>query len=94
MIEITLLISIVSVTFGVWSIVATQKRNRVTDTKRETTELTTVIVKLESINDDTKEIKNELRSVKNDVQVLRERLTIAEQSVKALHQRVDKFERK
>lgn len=68
------------------------RRNKEADDRKGATEMTTVIVKLESIGKDTSEIKNELRSVKEDVQGLRERVAIGEQSCKSLHKRVDGFE--
>lgn len=68
------------------------KRNKTSDDRKEATELTTVIVKLETISRDTSEIKSELRNVKNEMGELRERVTISEQVGKSLHRRVDSIE--
>ena len=38
-----------------------------TDNRRNTTELTTVIVKLESINSGIKDIKSEIANIKDDI---------------------------
>lgn len=65
------------------------KRNKTVDDKKDATELTTVIVKLENIGNDTKDIKNELRSIRNEVGELRERVIVTEQASKSLHKRVD-----
>ena len=92
MIEFQTLLTIVSVVFAVFMGVINMKRNKETDDKKEAAELTTVIVKLENISNDTKEIKNELRSVRNEVGELRERVIIAEQAAKSLHKRVDTVE--
>jgi predicted nucleic acid-binding Zn-ribbon protein len=70
------------------------RRAKSSDDRKEATEMTTVIVKLENIGNDTKEIKNELRSVRNEVGDLRERVIVAEHTAKALHERVDKHETK
>lgn len=92
-IEITLLISVLSVVFAIFTGVANMKRNKAADDRKEATEMTTVIVKLENISKDTSEIKNELRSVKAEVQGLRERVTVAEQLYKAMHERMDGYEK-
>ncbi|MBP3542719.1 MAG: hypothetical protein J6J86_00670 [Lachnospiraceae bacterium] len=91
-VELSLVISIVSVGFAVITGIWNLSRNKKHDDKKEATELATVIVKLENISKDTSEIKSELRSVKSDVQDLHERVAIVEQSYKSLHKRVDKFE--
>ena len=88
----SIVVSIVSVTFAIVVGVANMKRNRTTDDKKEATEITTMIVKLENIGNDTKDIKNELRNVRNEVGDLRERVIVAEQAAKSLHKRVDGFE--
>lgn len=91
-IEVSLLISVLSVGFAIYMGVSNMKRNKATDDRKEATEMTTVIVKLENISNDTKEIKNELRSVRNEVGELRERVIITEQAAKSLHKRVDSHE--
>lgn len=54
------------------------------DSKSNTTELTTVIVKLETIGNDITEIKKDLRSVKADIREHGERIAKTEQRVEAL----------
>lgn len=54
------------------------------DSKGSTTELTTVIVKLESIGSDITEIKKDMRSVKADIREHGERIAKTEQRVEAL----------
>lgn len=93
-IEVSLLISALSVGFAIYMGVSNMRRNKATDDRKEATEMTTVIVKLENISNDTKEIKNELRSVRTEVGELRERVIIAEQRTRALHERLDKVEGK
>lgn len=86
-IEIALLISIVSVTIGVLSFITNAKKNHKTDTS----EMTTVIVKLENIGDNVSEIKTDVKGVKEDVNVLRERVAKAEASAKQAHKRLDDY---
>lgn len=91
-IDISILISVLSVGFAIMFGVVNMRRAKATDDRKDATEMTTVIVKLETIGNDTKEIKNELRSVRKEVGDLRERVIVAEQTAKALHDRVDKQE--
>jgi len=91
-VEVSLLISGLSVGFAIFMGISNMKRNKASDDKKEATEMTTVIVKLENISNDTREIKNELRSIRNEVGELRERIIIAEQATKSLHKRVDGME--
>lgn len=68
------------------------RRNNLADDKKEASEMTTVIVKLENINTGINEIKADVRNVKSEVQDLRERVVVVEQSAKSLHKRVDTME--
>lgn len=92
MIDVSILISVISVSIAGFVAVVNWKKGNKTEDKKEATEITTVIVKLENISNDTKDIKNELRNVRNEVGELRERVIVAEQTAKSLHKRVDCFE--
>ena len=61
------------------------------DSKNNTTELTTVIVKLEAIGSDITEIKKDIRSVKADIREHGERLAKAEQKIEALEKIVNMY---
>ena len=63
------------------------------DSKGSTTELTTVIVKLENIGSDITEIKKDIRSVKSDLREHGERITKVEQKVEALEKIVNMYHR-
>ena len=91
-IEITLLISIISISFAIYFGLKNSKRNYTLDTKSDTAQLTTVIVKLENISTGVTEIKSELFNVKNDIKEDRERIIRIEESVKQAHKRIDKLE--
>lgn len=88
-IEVALVISGVSLAFGLYSGIANMKRNSKTDTQQEATQLTTVIVKLENLGTGITEIKNELCNIKNDTRELRDRIIAVEQSTKQAHKRLD-----
>lgn len=90
-IEIALLISIISVGFGVYQGISNMKRNKSTDDKKEANEMTTVIVKLESIGTGVTEIKADMKNIRADIQELRERLVVVEQSSKQAHHRIDEI---
>lgn len=64
-------------------------RNLKGDTKTDAGQLTTLIVKLEAINDDTKEIKGDMKDVKSDIDKMKEKITLAEASTKSAHKRID-----
>lgn len=70
------------------------KRALSSDTKSSATEMTTVIIKLETISSSVAEIKSDVRSMRSDVQDLRDRLIVVEQSVKSAHHRIDTIEGK
>lgn len=48
--------------------------------------------KLDSISDDTKEIRKEITDVKDKVNDLSERVVMVEQSTKSAHNRLDRYE--
>ena len=92
MLEVTLLISILSVGFAIFSGVLNLKRNQSHDDKLEATQLTSVIVKLENISTGVTEIKSEIKRVKEDTKKNSERLTRVEESAKQAHKRLDSIE--
>ena len=83
--ELSIVISVLSVSFALYSGISNLKRNDKKDTAEETAQLTTVIVKLENIGDGVSEIKSDMKNVKE----LRERLVAVEQSAKSAHHRLD-----
>lgn len=84
-IEIALVISAISLAFGIYQGVSNLKRNNKQDAKADSAQLTTVIVKLENIGNDISEIKADLRDVKSDVKDHSTRLVKVEQQVKVLN---------
>ncbi|MEA5135348.1 MAG: hypothetical protein VB035_04325 [Candidatus Fimivivens sp.] len=91
-IEIALLISGVSLAFGIYSGLSNMKRNAKKDTADEASQMTAVIVKLETIKDGITEIKTEMNVMHRDVQDLRDRLIVEEQHTKTLYKRIEALE--
>lgn len=60
-------------------------------TKEGASEITTVIVKLESIQSTVTEIKSDVRGIKDDIKEIDHRLIIVEQSTKSAHKRIDEM---
>lgn len=84
-VEITQYLSIISCLIAAVALF----RNLKGDTKADANEMTTVIVKLETINENVKEVKADIKDVKNDMERMKERIVIVEQSVKSAHKRID-----
>ena len=79
----SLIISLIIAVFNIW-------RANKADNKADSSELTTVIVKLEGIHEDTKEIKSDMRDIKSDLKNHSERLVKAEQEIRVLNKTVFK----
>jgi len=93
-IEVALLISGLSFAFAVYQGIANMKRNVKADNKKDASEMTTVIIKLEHISSGISEIKADLSNVKGDIKDLTERLITVEQSSKQAHKRLDELKNK
>lgn len=59
------------------------------DVKGDAGQLMEIIIKLEGISENVKEVKTDIKDVKSDNEKTKERLTIVEQSVKSAHRRID-----
>jgi len=92
-VEVAVLISGISLAFGIYSGFSNLKRNDRADAKNDASQLTTVIVKLESIGTGITEIKSEMGNVKNDIKESRERIVKVEESAKSAHKRLDTCEK-
>ena len=84
-IDIPLVLAVLSAVFAgiAWF------RNTKSDTKQDAGQLTTVIVKLENISDDVREVKADMKDVKSDMDKMKERITLNEASTKSAHKRID-----
>lgn len=90
-IEVALLISFVSVAFGLYSGIKGLKRNDTKDAEEDATQMATVLTELKNIMDGISDIKKEIIDVKNDVKVDRDRITRLEESAKQAHKRIDEI---
>ncbi|MDO5572966.1 MAG: hypothetical protein Q4G60_03190 [bacterium] len=93
-IELTaaVIIAIASLAFNVFQAMRKNNKDDKDEAKAGSERSTAVIVKLESISDDLKEIKVENRTTTERVNAQGERLAVAENSIKSLHKRMDKVE--
>ena len=71
--------------FGYFAFYNARKQNE----HKEAENKTTVLIKLENIGDDVKEIKSEVKDVKIDMNNLTERLVKVEASAASAHKRLD-----
>ena len=90
-IEVALVISALSLAFGIYQGITNMKRNQRNDDRHDATQLTTVIVKLENIGVGVSEIKSDMRSMKDEVRELRDRLIKVENSTASAHRRIEEL---
>ena len=93
-IEIALLISALSVGFGIYQIMANVKRNNKKDAEKGASEMTRVMVELKNISDGIAEIKSEIASVKTDTRFNRDDIIRIDVELKAVVKKVDAIEAK
>jgi peptidoglycan hydrolase CwlO-like protein len=91
-IELALLLSGISVAFAIYEGITNMRRNKKADEKTETSELTTVIVKLENIGNGISEIKSEISSIKEDTKQDHERIIKLEASMGTVRDAITKLE--
>ena len=90
-VEVALIISIVSVFFAIFFGALNMRRNQKADDRREQSDMTTVIVKLENIQTDTSEIKNDIKSLKTDVRHNSEDIIRMDESLKSAWRRINEL---
>ena len=88
---ITLLISLASLAFGIYSGSCAIKRERRAEERKDASELTMVIVKLEDISVGISEIKREVSNGKGDIRERTERLIVAEKQIRQANVRIDEI---
>lgn len=86
------IISCVSIAVAVYFGTRNQHRADEAEVEKESTATATMMVKLESISDDIKEIKADNKLTQNEMKDFRERLVLSEQSIKSLYKRLDTVE--
>ena len=66
-------------------------RNHDSDNEKETSNMTTVIVKLENIRGSISDLKLDLKRTAEDIQSIDRRLTVVEESTKQAHKRINEI---
>lgn len=66
-------------------------RNHDSDNEKETSNMTTVIVKLENIRGSIADLKLDLKRTAEDLQSIDRRLTVVEESTKQAHNRINEI---
>lgn len=90
-IDITILISVISVFSAVLFAVKNAKRQDDSEVEKKAVETATINVKLDSIGNDVKDIKYDITAMKKVVGNLTERMVAVEQSTKSAHKRIDEI---
>lgn len=99
-IELSILISALSLTSAIYFNSRNKNRNQRKDAaeemreeraeaKAEATNTTAIMVKLEMMSSDLKEIKGDNKDLREEMNHFRERLVATESSLKSLHKRLD-----
>lgn len=81
---ITITVSVIALVISAVSVFTNMRRANKKDDKEASTQMTTVIVKLENIGDDIKDVKTDVRELRGDMMNHTERLAAIEQKVRAL----------
>lgn len=90
-IEITILISTVSVAFAIYFGLKSNRRADDKDMADRVARDTKINIKLDDISGDVKEIRYDISETKKQVAEMDKRLVIVEQSTKSAHHRLDDF---
>ena len=93
-VEVALIISLTSAFFAIFFGVINMRRNQKADDKREQSDMTTVIVKLEAISSDTTEIKSDIKSLKEDVRNNRDNIIRIDESLKSAWKAITDLQKK
>ncbi|MBN2884238.1 MAG: hypothetical protein JXN10_11965 [Clostridia bacterium] len=92
-IELALVISGISLVFGLYQGVSNLKRSEKSETRSNVSQLTTVIVKLENIGIGIARIESKMSTMEADFKEDHERLIKVEESSKQAHKRMDTCEK-
>lgn len=93
-IEITILVSIVSVAFAIYFGLKSNRRSDVKDIEDRATRNAEINFKLDTISSNVNDIKYDISVTRKKVDEIDKRLVIVEQSTKSAHHRIDRIEGK
>lgn len=88
---------VLTVFFGLCTLyfsIKSNKRAEANEVEKDSIAMASVMVKLDSIGDDIKEIKIDNKAMRNEMNDFRERLAQNEATIKSLHKRLDHVESK
>ena len=91
-VEVALLVSFVSVAFSVYFGLKNSRRTDTKDIEERVKENTLINVKLDNIDQATKDIRADIAEVRSEIQKHNDRLIKVEESVKSAHRRIDTIE--
>lgn len=103
-ITITMIIAVLGAALSVINVLTNFKKDNKSEAKMSATEMTTVIVKLESVQDNIRDLKNDMQQnmkdikadisgIKQELDGFRERIVVVEQSAKSMHHRLDEMKK-
>lgn len=92
--EIRDFVSIISVLVAAASLLYASKNNIKKDTKDESAQMTTVIVKLENISDGVSRIEGDVRDMKAVVSKHTEEIIRMDESIKSAWKRIEQLEKR
>lgn len=90
-IEITILVSVISVAFAIYFGLKSNRRSDVKEIEERAANNAKVNMKLDTISVAVNDIKYDITATRNEVKDLRERVVSVEQSTKSAHHRLDDF---
>lgn len=92
-VEITILISVLSLSFAVYSGLKNMRREDTKEVQSEAARDSAIMTKLENMQTMIVEMKAEMRQDRQDVKEMTEKFIRNEESLKSLHKRVDRIEK-
>jgi len=91
MVELAIVISVASFIITLIKTISDLRRGHTLEVKEDTSQLASVLVKLENISDGIADIKKEINTIKNDVRDDHDRIIRLEESAKQAHKRIDEI---
>lgn len=88
-VDISLIISLISVAFAIFFGLKNSKRTDVKDIEERVKENTKINIKLDNIGQTTQDIKTEISSMRDDIKSHNDRIIKLEESCKSAHHRID-----
>lgn len=92
-IEVSLLLSGISIAFAIYFGICTKSRNAKKDTQEEAGRDAAVMTKLENIQQSVTEMKVEMKGYRQEVDAVKAQNIRNEESLKSLHKRMDRMEK-